>query len=70
MRMSVADAAAIMGVSRAYIRIGLQRGALPFGTAIKMSGRYTYHISAPKFYEYLGVKCDDIYSKCEASVIE
>ena len=58
--MSVAEAAELMGVSKDYIRIGLQRELLPFGTAIKMSNRYTYFISAKKFFEYLGV---DDYSE-------
>lgn len=44
-----------MGVSKPYIRIGLQRGLLPFGTAVKVSGnRYTYFISKNRFYEFLG----------------
>lgn len=55
MRMTVAEAASLMGVSKDYIRVGLQRGLLPFGTAIKMSNRYTYFISSKKFFEYLGV---------------
>lgn len=55
MRLSIAEAAEIMGVSKAYIRVGLQRGLLPFGTAIKMSSRYTYYIPKSKFYEYMGV---------------
>ena len=58
--MSVAEAAELMGVSKDYIRVGLQRGLLPFGTALKMSNRYTYFISAKKFFEYLGV---DDYSE-------
>lgn len=55
MRMTVAETASLMGVSRDYVRIGLQRGLLPFGTAVKMSNRYTYFISAKKVFEYLGV---------------
>ena len=56
MRLSVDEAAKIMGVSKPYIRIGLQRGLLPFGTAVKMTGnRYTYFISKNRFYEYLGI---------------
>ena len=54
--MTVAEAASLMGVSKDYIRIGLQRGLLPFGTAVKMSNRYTYFISANKFFEYIGIK--------------
>lgn len=55
MRMTVAEAASLMGVSRDYIRVGLQRGLLPFGTAVKMSNRYTYYISAKKLFEYIGI---------------
>lgn len=55
MRMTVAEAAELMGVSKDYIRIGLQRGLLPFGTAVKMSNRYTYYISANQLFKYLGV---------------
>ena len=55
MRMTVAEAASIMGVSRDYIRVGLQRGLLPFGTAVKMSNRYTYFISSKRFFEYIGI---------------
>jgi excisionase family DNA binding protein len=55
MRMTVAEAASIMGVSKDYIRVGLQRGLLPFGTAVKMSGRYTYYISTNRFFEYIGI---------------
>lgn len=53
--MSVAETASIMGVSKDYIRVGLQRGLLPFGTAVKMSNRYTYYISAKQVFKYLGV---------------
>jgi excisionase family DNA binding protein len=56
MRLTVDEAAKIMGVSKPYIRVGLQRGLLPFGTAVKMTGnRYTYFISKNRFYEYLGI---------------
>ena len=53
--MSVIECARLLGVSPQFVRIGLQRGVLPFGTAIKMSSRWTYHISEAKVYEYLGL---------------
>lgn len=52
-RVSVRDAARLMGVSPQFVRIGLQRGILPFGYAVKMSDRYTYHISMKKLKEYI-----------------
>lgn len=52
--ISVKEAAEIMGTSQQFIRIGLQRGKLPFGTAVKMSTRWTYYIYPEKFQEYVG----------------
>ncbi len=57
--MPIAEAAKIMGVSQQFIRIGLQLGKLPFGTAVKIGGyRYTYYISPQKFAEYIGTKIE------------
>lgn len=52
----VAMAAKLMGVSEEFIRIGLQRGTLPFGYAVKINGsRFTYYISPKKFTDHTGV---------------
>lgn len=48
------EAAEQLGKSQQFVRVGLQRGILPFGYAIKMSSRWTYHISEAKLKEYLG----------------
>ena len=53
-RISVKEAAEILGVSQQFVRIGLQQGTLPIGTAVKMSSRWTYHISAKLLQEYVG----------------
>lgn len=53
--MNVKECAELLGKSQMFVRIGLQTGKLQFGYAIKMSSRWTYHISAHKVYEYLGV---------------
>ena len=52
--MKVAECAKLLNNSPQFVRIGLQRGILPFGYSIKMSSIYTYHISDAKVYEYLG----------------
>ena len=52
--MKVSECAKLLGKSEQFIRIGLQCGILPFGTAIKMSSKWTYHISDAKVHEYLG----------------
>jgi hypothetical protein len=54
--MTIAEAAKLMGVSSQFVRIGLQRGILPFGYAVQVSKqRYTYFISRQKFSEHTGI---------------
>jgi hypothetical protein len=56
--ITVKQAAEIMGKDQQFIRIGLQRGILPFGTAIKSKDRnrrYNYYISPELFKQYTGV---------------
>lgn len=52
--LSIKEAAKMMGKSDQFVRIGLQRGILPFGSAVKLSSKWTYYISPTKFYEYVG----------------
>lgn len=52
--ISVSDAAATLGKSQQFVRVGLQRGLLPIGTAVKMSSRWTYHISPKLLDAYCG----------------
>lgn len=54
--ISIKEAAEIMGKSQQFIRIGLQRGTLPIGSAVQMSSQWTYYISPKKFYEYTGIR--------------
>ena len=54
-KLNVKDVARLMGKNEMFIRIGLQRGLLPFGIAIKTSSKYSYYINTNKFYEYIGI---------------
>lgn len=54
--MTVRECAELLDKSQQFVRVGLQRGVLPFGYAVKLSSRWTYHISAHKVYEYLGIE--------------
>lgn len=56
MNMSVKECAELLDKSEQWVRVGLQRGKLPFGHAVKLSSRWTYHVSRHKVYEYLGIK--------------
>lgn len=54
--ITVADVAERLGKSPQYIRVCLQKGLLPFGTACKMphSSTWSYVIFPQKFKEYVG----------------
>ncbi len=61
--ISVKQAAEIMGKNQQFIRIGLQRNLLPFGTALKTNDRnrrYSYYISPELFKRYTGVDINEI----------
>lgn len=57
-RISTRAAAQCMGKAENFIRIGLQRGLLPFGSAVPTSSvgkpRYSYYISPDRFRDYVG----------------
>lgn len=52
--MTVQECVKLLNKSPQFIRIGLQKGILPFGYAAEMSSIWTYHISDAKVHEYLG----------------
>lgn len=53
-KIRVTEAAAVLHVSDQFVRIGMQRGILPIGTALKMSTKWTYQISPKLLAEYSG----------------
>lgn len=53
-------AARILEKSENFIRYGLQAGKLPFGMAVRMGGRWSYHISPVRLAEYSGVPVEEI----------
>lgn len=57
-KIKVTEAAAVLRVSDQFVRIGLQRGILPIGTAIKMSSKWTYQISPRLLADYSGADID------------
>lgn len=56
MSLKVEEVAKLMQKSPQFVRIGLQKKIFPFGYAVKMSSRWTYHVSKKKFYEYMQEK--------------
>jgi len=55
LNISIKQAAEIMGKCQQFVRVGIQRGALPFGTAVKVKTQWNYYISPKLFYEYVGM---------------
>lgn len=53
-RILPTEAAMILNVSPQFVRIAMQQGKLPIGTAVKMSSIWTYHISEKLLQEYSG----------------
>jgi hypothetical protein len=53
-KITVVEAAKIRHVSDQFVRVGLQRNVLPIGTALKMSSKWTYQISAGLLEKYSG----------------
>ena len=54
------QAAMVMGCSPQFVRIGLQRGLLNIGDAVKMSSKWTYNISPAKLAARQGISMDQL----------
>ena len=52
------EAAAIIGASPQFVRVGMQTGQLPIVAAVKMSSIWTYNISRDRLAEYVGRNID------------
>lgn len=71
LNVKIKVAARLMQKPEQFIRIGLQRGFLHFGTAIKTtSNRYAYHISAAKFCDYMGITPEQLVAEMHSTTVE
>lgn len=59
------QAAYVMGCSSQFIRIGLQRGLLDIGNAVKMSTKWTYNISPAKLAARQGMTLNQLEREVE-----
>lgn len=55
--ISPTEAARRLEVSPQFIRLGLQRGILPFGNAVKMSTKWSYCIPEAALEHYMQYGC-------------
>lgn len=51
--MNIREAARRLNKSEQFIRIGLQSGRLTFGSAVKTSSKWSYHIPDEAFENYM-----------------
>ena len=59
------EAAAILNTSPQFVRVAMQQGKLPIGTAIKMSSIWTYNISGKLLAEYSGKMLKKSWNRSE-----
>jgi hypothetical protein len=60
-RITVKRAAELLGTSSLTVRVGIQNGELPIGSAIKMSEHRTcFHISPYLLSKYLGLTVEQV----------
>lgn len=55
-KITIKEASTLMHKSPQFVRVGLQTGKLPFGSAVKVSKRWNYIIYPDLFYKFIGVK--------------
>lgn len=61
-KIRIRDAARCLGKSEQFVRIGLQRRLLPFGSAIPgTGGSWSYYISPGRFRSYVGEEQFDAF---------
>ena len=53
--LGVKEVARALGVTPQFLRLGLQQGRFPFGTAVKMR-RWAYYINSERFYAYINAR--------------
>lgn len=67
-RILPTEAAAILNVSPQFVRIAMQQGKLPIGTAVQMSSIWTYHISEKLLADYSGKDIEKEIEKIRGGV--
>lgn len=61
-KVTVKQAAKIMGKGQTFVREGLRRGILPFGSALQGEKRANFYIRPKAFCEYVGISMEELES--------
>lgn len=64
-KITVTQAAALMGKSALFVREAMRREVLDIGIAMQMPGseKWNFHISPQKLAEYLGVSVEELMER-------
>lgn len=52
-KITIQQAAKIMGVTPRFLHLGLQNDKFPFGTAVKFEKQWRYYINAERFHKWM-----------------
>jgi hypothetical protein len=52
-KLTVTEAAKIMGITPQVLRLGLRREKFPFGVGVLVDKRWSYYINAERFRKYM-----------------
>lgn len=62
--INVEKTAKLIGKTPQYVRLGLQQGRLPFGSAVqKPNGKWSYDIVEVRLYQYLGKEMETVVNE-------
>lgn len=64
-KITVQQAAKLLGKSTLFVREAIKQDKLPIGTAIKTSGKWTFSISPQALADYMGVSVREITGEAE-----
>lgn len=59
-KITTAMAAKVINASPQFVRVAMQRGLLPIGTACKMTTQWSYNISPGLLASYIGIDVDEL----------
>jgi len=60
-KITIIQAAKVMGCSDQFVRVGLQQQRLDIGDAVKMTGRWTYNIVPAKLAARQGITEEQLW---------
>lgn len=66
-KITPAQAAAVMGCSPQFVRIGMQRNQLDIGDAVKLSTMWTYNIVPAKLAARQGISIEELEKIIESA---